>query len=53
MSGRERKKRQRSKQGRVVLTEPFQVNGEHIGQSMNCELFLCLGQLLTAADKPT
>ena len=38
---------------RVVLTEPFQVNGEYIGQSMNCELLLCLGQLLTAADKPT
>ena len=54
MWGREKGKDEginKNKSG-LVLTIPFQVNGEYIGQSMNCELFLRLGQLLTAADKP-
>ena len=52
MWGREKGKDEGISKSGVVLTIPFQVNGKHIGQSMNCELFLRLSQLLTAADKP-
>ena len=52
MWGREEGKDKGVNKSGVVLTIPFQVNGEYIGQSMNCELLLCLSQLLTAADKP-